>query len=791
MSNKVNAKNKGFEANNEQDDSSEDAVKLTAHALGEITDPEEVSRLEKLLESNEACHKEFQSTMQLGSFIRDHVESDLPLSPASLHDAVAAELSNGSLPPQQKIARETPESPTPTKQSPGKVTTRSQGHRWLNQRVFSAVTTLSLLLVCVIVIQQNWSNWDSTPIDMAKASPESAFNHDSISKASTQNTAGNGLASEKAIRQNRKSASQSLKVPTSRSQDQSGFAGDLAAGRTELHFFKDANSEPKIASFPGSAGALAAEAGEMGLAPKTLGRSRRQPSERKINADSQSDRISKPDPSFGAGSSRGQKSKPFSNEIGKARELPPNANPIKKVFKNLSGRALAQKGNSERSKSRQDQSSSNNPAQSILLEKEAEQALLNKRTASSATLPTGKQKSLAQESELRKLDKQSGSSSLAEMPGSTEDSEAETLAEELDDQDKPSSSLDDVSRHPKIDPLLENEFIQPIATNAISTFSIDTDTASYTNVRQMLRAGQKPHPEEVRIEEMINYFDYNYKQPKAGEQFSVSMEVASSPWSPANRLLKVGLQARKLDNRQRPPSNLVFLIDVSGSMRNTKKLPLLKKGLTLMVNRLREDDYVSIVTYATGVKILLEPTDGSQKSTIKSVIDSLVAQGSTNGGEGLQTAYRLAEKHLLKEGTNRIVMGTDGDFNLGITDHRELTALVKTKAQSGVFLTICGVGTDNFQDQKAQIMAQNGNGKVYYIDSEKEAKRVFADRISGSLVTIAKDVKLQLIFNPRTVQSYRLIGYENRMLGTRDFDDDSKDAGEMDAGDNVTAIYEI
>lgn len=342
-----------------------------------------------------------------------------------------------------------------------------------------------------------------------------------------------------------------------------------------------------------------------------------------------------------------------------------------------------------------------------------------------------------------------------------------------------------------IDPALENDFVQPIGTNAISTFSIDTDTASYTNIRQKLRAGVLPDPEDVRIEEMINYLDFEYKQPAGNEPFAVDMELASSPWSPGNKILKIGLQARRIDNRNRPPSNLVFLVDVSGSMRGRKKLPLLKYGLKQMVQRLREDDYVAIVTYSNQIRTVLEPTDGSQKEKIIGVIDSLTAQGSTNGGEGLQRAYELAERNLLKNGTNRIVLGTDGDFNVGIQNDVELAKFVAEKARSGVFLTVCGFGSDNFKDQKMQLMAQNGNGKVFFIDSEQEAQRVFAERISGSLVTIAKDVKVQLLFNPRTVQSYRLIGYENRMLNAEDFDNDQRDAGEIDSGDHVTALYEI
>ncbi len=361
--------------------------------------------------------------------------------------------------------------------------------------------------------------------------------------------------------------------------------------------------------------------------------------------------------------------------------------------------------------------------------------------------------------------------------------------QQTDKSDMPSEEL---KWYKKIVPVHENDFVQPLGTNALSTFSIDTDTASYTNLRQKLRNNVRPNPAEVRIEEMLNYFSYAYPKPKRNDPFSVTMEIASCPWTPGNKLLRVGMKAREIANAERPASNLVFLIDVSGSMRNEKKLPLLQKGLSSLVDQLREDDYVSIVTYSDTIKNPLQPTDGSKKAEIKQVINSLTAGGSTNGSGGLEESYRLAEQYFLKGGTNRIVMGTDGDFNFGISDDDELVEFIKNKTEnSKVFLTVCGFGTDNFKDQKVQKMAQNGNGKVFYIDSFEEAKRVFVEKISGGLVTMAKDVKLQLLFNPRTVQSYRLIGYENRMLEAQDFDNDQKDAGEMDAGDRVTALYEI
>lgn len=375
------------------------------------------------------------------------------------------------------------------------------------------------------------------------------------------------------------------------------------------------------------------------------------------------------------------------------------------------------------------------------------------------------------------------------------DREGKSILEELEKMQESQEMEESAQLLSQDEPLVEiheNDFVKPLGTDALSTFSIDTDTASYTNLRQKLQSNVRPNPAEVRIEEMLNYFDYSYPQPKETDPFSVSMEIASCPWKPGNKLLRVGLKAREIANEKRPPSNLVFLVDVSGSMRNEKKLPLLQQGLNSLVDQLREDDYVSIVTYSDTIQNPLQPTDGSKKAEIKKVINSLTAGGSTNGSGGLEESYRLAEKYFLKGGTNRIVMGTDGDFNFGISDDDELVKFIKTKTeQSKVYLTVCGFGIDNFKDQKVQKMAQNGNGKVFYIDSVKEAERVFVEKVSGGLVTAAKDVKLQLLFNPRTVKEYRLIGYENRMLEAQDFEDAQKDAGEMDAGDRVTALYEF
>lgn len=405
----------------------------------------------------------------------------------------------------------------------------------------------------------------------------------------------------------------------------------------------------------------------------------------------------------------------------------------------------------------------------------------------------GKSKSIRQRKRLPEEDDK------ADPLGPADNSAKETAPESEDfGKPKPDSAVEPandslVEEVVRDEPLLvENEFVQPLGLDGLSTFSIDTDTAAYTYLRTNLNQNRLPKPEDVRIEEMLNYFSYDYPQPKAGERFSVNLELSSSPWSPGNKLLRVGLQAAEMKNASRPPSNLVFLVDVSGSMRAANKLPLLQKGLSAMVERLREDDFVSIVTYSNHVRVALEPTDGSQKEKIKKAIGSLVAKGGTNGSGGLQEAYTLARQHFLEGGTNRIVMGTDGDFNLGLKDDDELVAFIKKQSsEANVFLTICGFGIGNFKDGKVQKMAQNGNGKVYYIDTFEEAQRTLVEKIAGGLVNVAKDVKIQMLFNPAEVQAYRLIGYESRMLQASDFANDQKDAGEIEAGDSVTALYEI
>ena len=340
------------------------------------------------------------------------------------------------------------------------------------------------------------------------------------------------------------------------------------------------------------------------------------------------------------------------------------------------------------------------------------------------------------------------------------------------------------------DRIVENPF-RSVLREPLSTFSIDVDTASYANVRRFLRQGSLPPADAVRIEEMVNYFRYRYPQPEGNDPFSLNLEVAQCPWNDGHRLVRIGLRGREIDRKQRGPSNLVFLLDVSGSMAEPDKLSLVQQAMKMLVEELTEDDRVTIVTYSSTTGVRLEPTNGSQKQKIVQCIDSLTAGGSTNGAAGIQLAYELAARHFLPKGTNRVILATDGDLNVGITQDDELVRLIRDKAKTGVLLTVLGVGTGNLKDSKLEKLADKGNGLYAYLDTEREARRVLVEQIAGSLVTIAKDVKIQVEFNPAEVQSYRLVGYENRRMAARDFDNDKKDAGEIGAGHTVTALYEI
>jgi Ca-activated chloride channel homolog len=340
------------------------------------------------------------------------------------------------------------------------------------------------------------------------------------------------------------------------------------------------------------------------------------------------------------------------------------------------------------------------------------------------------------------------------------------------------------------DLISENPFYS-VVENPLSTFSIDVDTASYSNVRRFINEGQLPPKDAVRLEEMINYFKYDYPQSKDEKPFSVNTEISQAPWNPSHKLVQIGLQGKNISTENLPPNNLVFLIDVSGSMNEPNKLPLLKSSLQLLVNELRANDKVSIVVYAGNAGLVLPATPGNQKEKILNAINQLEAGGSTAGGEGIQLAYKIAKENFIKSGNNRIILASDGDFNVGISNDNELVSLIEKQRDQGIFLTILGVGMGNFQDSKMQKLADKGNGNYAYIDSLMEANKVLVKQMGGTLLTIAKDVKIQVEFNPRLVQGYRLVGYEKRLLAKQDFNDDKKDAGEIGAGHQVTALYEI
>ena len=335
-----------------------------------------------------------------------------------------------------------------------------------------------------------------------------------------------------------------------------------------------------------------------------------------------------------------------------------------------------------------------------------------------------------------------------------------------------------------------HDFVK-VAEDPRSTFSIDVDTASYANVRRFLREGRNPPPGAVRIEELINYFAYDYPQPSGDAPFAIVTEVASCPWNARNRLVQVALQGRVVENEERPDCNLVFLLDVSGSMSNADKLPLLQRCMRLLVDHLREHDRVAIVVYAGSSGLVLDSTPCSQRATIIDALERLKAGGSTNGGQGIQLAYQVAGANYLENGINRVILATDGDFNVGVSDDSQLKGLIQEKAKSGVFLSVLGFGTGNLQDSKMEMLADEGNGHYAYIDSVAEGRRVLVEEMGATLETIAKDVKIQLEFNPLEVHAFRQVGYENRALAHHEFNDDRKDAGEIGAGHSVTALYEI
>ena len=340
------------------------------------------------------------------------------------------------------------------------------------------------------------------------------------------------------------------------------------------------------------------------------------------------------------------------------------------------------------------------------------------------------------------------------------------------------------------DNITENKFLKA-TDNPLSTFSIDVDAASYSNMRRFLNQGQLPPAGAVRIEEMVNYFHYEYPQPTGTDPFSINTEISDASWNKNHKLVLIGLQGKKIPTENLPASNLTFLIDVSGSMQGPERLGLVKASMKMLVDQLREQDKVSIVVYAGAAGLVLAPTDGDNKTKIKEAIDNLEAGGSTAGGAGIKLAYKTAKENFVKGGNNRVIICTDGDFNVGESSDDAMERLIEEERKSGVFLTVLGYGMGNYQDSKMQKLADKGNGNHAYIDGITEAKKVLVNEFGGTLFTIAKDVKLQVEFNPAKVQGYRLIGYENRMLAKEDFNDDKKDAGELGSGHTVTALYEI
>lgn len=354
-------------------------------------------------------------------------------------------------------------------------------------------------------------------------------------------------------------------------------------------------------------------------------------------------------------------------------------------------------------------------------------------------------------------------------------------------------SLDETSQNfntEEYNTINENEFKDALQ-NPLSTFSIDVDKASYSNVRRFLTENQLPPKGAVRIEEMVNYFKYDYPQPKGEHPFSIQTELSQCPWNKENKLLHIGIQGKSIDYDNLKPSNLVFLVDVSGSMDDPNKLPLVKASLKMLIKGLGKKDRIALVTYAGNAGLVLPSTSCDETETIEEAIDNLNAGGSTAGGQGILLAYKVAKENMIEGGNNRVILASDGDFNVGVSSTSELVSLVEEKRKDNIYITICGFGTGNYKDGRMEQISDIGNGNYFYIDNIQEAKKVFVTEMRANLFTIAKDVKIQVEFNPAHVQSYRLIGYEDRILNKEDFNNDKKDAGELGAGHTVTALYEI
>ena len=367
--------------------------------------------------------------------------------------------------------------------------------------------------------------------------------------------------------------------------------------------------------------------------------------------------------------------------------------------------------------------------------------------------------------------------------------EIETM-QTLENNEAPTEQEDKALGTEEYKYIIENGFKDP-KTEPLSTFSADVDTASYSNARRFLEDGNPVPVDAVRVEEFINYFDYQYAEPEDGKIFSEYVELADCPWNSKNKLMMIGVQGKHMEEETAPPSNLVFLIDSSGSMSDYNKLPLVQSAFSMLAEKLTPNDRISIVTYAGSSRTVIAGADGSKKDDILNALYSITASGGTNGEGGIETAYELAEKYFIEGGNNRIILATDGDLNIGKSSESELTKLIEKKREHGVYLSVLGFGTGNYKDNKLEALADNGNGNYSYIDSIEEARRVLVDEIGGTLFTIAKDVKMQVEFNPAQVKSYRLIGYDNRLMAAEDFYNDSKDAGEVGAGHSVTALYEV
>ena len=377
--------------------------------------------------------------------------------------------------------------------------------------------------------------------------------------------------------------------------------------------------------------------------------------------------------------------------------------------------------------------------------------------------------------------------------GSESRNKEESYLDDIYDYDRRDDDFDHDDSNEEYSELNEQGF-KSVKSHPLSTFAADVDTASYSNLRRMINDGYRLNnlPENsVRIEEMLNYFDYDYAGPKGNEPFGVNTEITACPWNDDSLLLSIGLKTEDIDFSNTPDSNLVFLIDVSGSMNDYDKLPLLQEAFCMLTDELSDKDRVSIVTYANGVNIVLAGEKGSNGRKIKRAINDLFASGGTNGGEGIQTAYKLAEKNFIKGGNNRIILATDGDLNIGLTSVSELEDLISKKKESGVYLSVLGFGTGNIKDNRMETLADKGNGNYSYIDSVREAKKVMVDELSANLLTVCKDVKLQVEFNPEFVKGYRLVGYANRVMKDKDFNDDKKDGGEIGAGHELTVLYEL